>query len=192
MKPKHMWLAEYGKPKYWDTYSSFPKYLPFPFNVYYDLNDNKMRRFLKKNKGTIAELGCGNGRLLDYADIGVDFSSGMLKRAKRKGKTLVRASILYLPFKDGSFDIAYMSDASPHINPTERVKAYKEAKRVSKNFYDFLGEDRTFVPYVMPLFEGIPLPVKATAFLALLICFPIDRVRKLVVTNGHPVYSGTL
>ena len=190
MKPEYSWFAKYGEPNYWNKFSPFPfKSFPFPFSLYYDLNDNKIRKFLKARKGKILDLGCGDGRFLDYAYLGVDFSKGMLEEAKRKGKFLVRASLSHLPFGDESFDTAFMVDASIHIKPTQRKEAYDEAKRVAKSFYDFLGEDRTFMPFLMPIFRGIPLPLKLTAYLALLFCFPIDRVRKLVISNGHFVSS---
>ena len=63
------------------------------------------------------DLGCGNGRFLAYADLGVDFSKAMLKRAKRTGKQVILASILHLPFRDKSFDTAFMVDTSGVINP---------------------------------------------------------------------------
>jgi SAM-dependent methyltransferase len=186
MKSKYRWFAEYGKPNYWNKLSlSTFKSIPFLFRLYYDLNDNKLRKFLKMKKGKIVDLGCGNGRFLAYADLGVDFSKGMLERAKRKGKCLVLASILHLPFKDESFDTAFMADVSIIIKPTERKEAYNEAKRVAKSFYDFLDEDRTVMPFIMSVFRGAPLPITLTAYLALLLCFPIDRVRRLGISHGH-------
>ncbi len=187
MKPEHLkWLDEYGQPSYWNKFSPYPfKSFPLFFRLYYNWNDNKLRKFLKMQTGQILDLGCGSGRFLGYADVGVDFSKGMIQYAKRRGKSIVLASILHLPFKDNSFDEAFMADASVHIPPTERKAAYKEAKRVAKTFYDFLGEDRTSMPFVMSSLEGIPLPMRVKAYLALLFCFPVDRVRKLVVSNGH-------
>jgi tRNA G46 methylase TrmB len=44
--------------------------IPFLFRFYFNLNDNKVRKFLKKQKGTIVDLGCGNGRFLAHADLG--------------------------------------------------------------------------------------------------------------------------
>ena len=103
MKPEYQWLSEYDKPKYWSTFSPiYFQTIPFLFGFYFNLNDNKLRNFLKKQKGKTLDLGCGNGRFLDYADIGVDFSREMLKRAKRTKKQVILASILNLPFKDKS------------------------------------------------------------------------------------------
>jgi SAM-dependent methyltransferase len=185
MKPEHRWLSKYDEPKYWSTFSPiYFKSLPFIFGLYFNLNDNKLRKFLKTRKGKTIDLGCGNGRFLIYADVGVDFSKEMLKRAKRTRKDVVLASILDLPFKDKSFDTAFMADTSIIIRPTERKKAYKEARRVTECFYDFLAEDRTILPFMMSIFQSIPLPLKVTAYLALLFSFPIDRVRKLVISRG--------
>jgi ubiquinone/menaquinone biosynthesis C-methylase UbiE len=137
--------------------------IPFLFKFYFNLNDNKVRKFLKKQKGTIVDLGCGNGRFLAHADLGVDFSKGMLNWARRKNKPLVLASILHLSFPDRSFDTAFMADASMIIKPSDRKEAYIEAKRVAKSFFDFLDEDRTVMPFVMSAFQGTHLPIALTA-----------------------------
>jgi ubiquinone/menaquinone biosynthesis C-methylase UbiE len=97
--------------------------ITFLLRFYFNLNDNKVRKFLKKQKGTIVDLGCGNGRFLAYADLGVDFGKEMLKRAKSKKKYLVLASILCLPFRDESFDTSFMADASTIISPCDWKKA---------------------------------------------------------------------
>jgi len=185
MKPEYRWLSEYDKPNYWSNFSPiYFQSLPFIFGFYFNLNDNKLRKFLKSQKGKTVDLGCGNGRFLAYADLGVDFSKEMLKRAKRTGKDVVLASILNLPFKDKSFDMAFMADTSIIIKPDERRDAYKEAKRVTKNFYDFLAEDRTFLPFTLSIFLGMSLPVRFTAYLALFFALIVDRFRKLVITRG--------
>ncbi len=190
MKPEYRWLSEYDRPNYWSDFSPiYFQTLPFIFGFYFNLNDNKLRKFLKSQKGKILDLGCGNGRFLFYANIGVDFSREMLKRAKRTGKDVVLASILNLPFKDKSFDMAFMADTSIIIKPNERKEAYSEAKRVTKRFYDFLAEDRTFLPFTLSIFLGMPLPVRITAYIALFLAFIVDRFRKLVVTRGDSVNS---
>ena len=188
MKPEYRWLSEYDKPKYWSNFSPiYFKSLPFLFGFYFNLNDNKLRKFLKKQKGKTVDLGCGNGRFLAYADLGVDFSKEMLKRAKRTGKDVLLASILDLPFRDKSFDTAFMADTSVIIKLTELKEAYNEAKRVSKNFYDFLAEDRIYMPFIMSIFQGIHLPLQITAYLALFLSFIVDRFRKLVVSRGESI-----
>ena len=192
MKPEYQWLSDYDKPNYWSNFSPiYFQTLPFIFGFYFNLNDNKLRRFLKKQKGKTLDLGCGNGRFLFYADVGVDFSKEMLKRAKRTGKEVILASILNLPFKDKTFDVAFMADTSIIIKPDERTQAYEEGKRVTKQFYDFLAEDRTFLPYTLSIFLDIPLPVRVTAYVALFLSFIVDRFRKLVTSRGDSERSSS-
>lgn len=189
MKTEYEWLDEYDKPKYWSSFSPiYFQSLPFLFGFYFNLNDNKLRKFLKEQKGNTVDLGCGNGRFLAYADIGADFSKEMLKRAKRTRKDVVLASILNLPFRDKSFDMGFMADTSVIIKPNERKEAYKEAKRVTKKFYDFLAEDRTYMPFLMSIFQRIRIPLQVTAYFALFLSFFVDRFRKLVITRGESVY----
>jgi SAM-dependent methyltransferase len=186
MKAEYGWLAEYDKPDCWNNFSPvYFKTFPFPFGLYFNLNDNKLRKFLKNRKGKTLDLGCGNGRFLVYADVGVDFSRAMVKRAKKTGKQVVLASLMHLPFKDKTFDTAFMVDVSGVINPTKRATAYSEAKRVTETFYDFLAHDRTYIPLMLSAFQKIAVPVRLTAYLVLLLSFPIDRVRKLATSNGH-------
>jgi len=63
------------------------------FQLYQDLNDKKLRVFLKKLRGKVLDAGCGDGRFIEYADVGVDFSRGMLNRAK-KNVTLREATFV--------------------------------------------------------------------------------------------------
>ena len=98
MNPEYEWLDEYDKPKYWSSFSPiYFQSLPFLFGFYFNLNDKKLRTFLQKKNGKTVDLGCGNGRFLDYAEIGVDFSKEMLRRAKKTGKDVILASIFNLP-----------------------------------------------------------------------------------------------
>ncbi|WP_428261166.1 class I SAM-dependent methyltransferase [Haliangium sp.] len=56
----------------------------------------------------VLELGCGDGRLLTQVHapvrIGIDVSAEMLRRARGRGLTVVRADAHALPFPDRSFD----------------------------------------------------------------------------------------
>lgn len=185
MKIKYAWFFEYGQPGYWNSRTPLWLDMPRLINFYFDLNDNKVRNFLKIRKGKILDSGCGDGRFLPYADVGVDFSKGMLKKAKYKGRDLVRASILHLPFKNKSFDVAFMVDVLLHIEPDKQKQALTEAKRVAKTVYNFLGEHRTILPFIIEALRNIHfIPRGLIPFVALLFPFPIDRIKKLVIQRA--------
>lgn len=67
--------------------------------------------------------------------VGLDFSFGMLKKAKEKSKNLpmpiwIEANAIYLPFKDASFDVVLCSHAFYELTDPEKAKALGEIKRV--------------------------------------------------------------
>ena len=80
-----------------------------------------------------------------------------------------------------------MIDTSVIIKPNERKEAYKEAKRVSRKFYDFLAEDRTYMPFLMSIFKNIRLPLQVTAYFALFLSFIVDRFRNLIISRGDSI-----
>lgn len=100
--------------------------------------------FLESCRGTLLDMGCGNGRhVLEALDkglevVGVDASKRLLdisktKLRERRGKEidLLRSDVKSLPFKDRAFDdIIYI--ATIHHLKKGRVKSLKEAKRVLK------------------------------------------------------------
>lgn len=182
MTTREGWIPEYADPTYWSSRTPLWLGMPKFVNLYLDLNDNKLRRFLKAQKGKVLDAGCGDGRFVRYADVGVDFSRGMLRRAKIKTKFLVRASVLHLPFKDGCFDVAFMVDVSLHIEPSQRKRCFQELSRVAVTYYDFLAENRSVFPYVFVSLMNLNfksrtiLPLLALAFI---LSFYFDRIRKL-------------
>lgn len=97
-------------------------------------------KFLDYCRGTLLDMGCGNGRHLTEAlerelvVYGADASSELLNicKEKVKGKVdLVRADVKALPFKRKFFDnIIYI--ATIHHLKRDRVESLREAKRVLK------------------------------------------------------------
>ncbi len=191
MKVKYGWDSEYPKPEHWDTRT--PLYLGMPkfFRLYQDLNDKKLRVFLKKLKGKILDAGCGDGRFIAYADVGVDFSKGMVSRARSKfpNKYFVRASILHLPFKDKAFSAAFTVDVLLHIQPEKRKDTLKEIDRVADYSYNFLAEHRTIIPFIFELFRTISLKPLwlIIPYIAVFSAFPLDRLRKLKINSASQV-----
>jgi len=92
------------------------------------------------SKGMVLDAGCGNGNLLlkalgrgmiesdDSRVIGMDFSSNMLSRAKRRAMhdpraAFVQGSITSLPFADRSFDRVVSSGVLTCLPSTEALEA---------------------------------------------------------------------
>lgn len=186
MKVKYGWHPEYKDPNHWDTRTPLWKGMPRLFNLYLNLNDNKIRRFLRKQRGRILDAGCGTGRFLSYADVGADFSKGMIQRGKKSKRSLVRSSILHLPFKDKAFDVAFTVDVLLHIEIEKRDDAIKELQRVAKRVYNFLLEHRSVIPWVMQTLIALSCFVnRFRPYIVLLLAFPMDRLRKLQVEEAN-------
>ncbi|HZD12314.1 MAG TPA: class I SAM-dependent methyltransferase [Candidatus Binatus sp.] len=86
---------------------------------------------------TILDIGCGDGtlmtKLVDFSryQIGLDFSTGMLERAKSRLKStadLVQAEAEHLPFKDGFADCSISVSVAENNNV---AKIVAEALRVT-------------------------------------------------------------
>ncbi|MCX6821557.1 MAG: methyltransferase domain-containing protein [Candidatus Aenigmarchaeota archaeon] len=95
------------------------------------------------NKGPLLDLGCGNCRnSLSFLEknidcVGLDFSKGMIREAKKLLKknnlneSLVIGNLDNLPFKKGSFLLVMCIRTLHHLESRElRMKALEEMKRV--------------------------------------------------------------
>jgi len=191
MRIKYGWDSEYPNPNHWNIRTPLHLGMPKFFHLYQDLNDKKLRVFLKKLKGRTLDAGCGDGRFIAYADVGVDFSKGMLKRAKNryKDRDFVRASVMYLPFKDNAFSVVFTIDVLLHIQPEKRKDALNEMNRVADDSYNFLAEHRTITPFILEFFRTNPLkPLwRIVPFITVLFAFPFDRLKKLKIESSSQV-----
>jgi ubiquinone/menaquinone biosynthesis C-methylase UbiE len=103
-------------------------------------------RFSKTiNKGPILDAGCGNCRnlipflLSGYYSIGMDFSKGMIREAKKFLKrknlksNLVVGDLVQLPFKKNCCSSIICIRSLHHVNTKEsRIESLNEMKRVGK------------------------------------------------------------
>lgn len=165
-------VESYQLPTYWDERTPMVKGRSFArvLNLYMNLNDDRLRKELAAEKGFKLDAGCGPGRLLDHASVGVDFSEGMLRRAQSAGKHLIRASVTALPFRDRAFDFAYSVDVLPHLDPGARTALLSEVQRVSS---------RGAVYWARMSYFRLPHRGRARAVAALFLSFYLDRLRLL-------------
>jgi ubiquinone/menaquinone biosynthesis C-methylase UbiE len=103
----------------------------------------EVKEFAKTTKGLVIDVACGNCRnLLPFKErkcIGIDFSKGMIREAKKYTKKkgidahLVLGEATQLPVKDNTaFTIIYTSSISHLRTKIERMKSLEETKRVGK------------------------------------------------------------
>ena len=83
-------------------------------NSYGQYLDQQERAFLADvlmdiSSENCMDIGCGTGRLLDYANYGVDFSPEMLKIAAQKypNKILLEGSLTNIPIENDHLDVIY-------------------------------------------------------------------------------------
>jgi len=95
------------------------------------------------NKGLVIDIGCGNCRNLlpftNNACVGLDFSKGMIREAKKYTKkkgikvNLILGEVTQLPLKNNiASAIIYTSTISHLRTKEERLNSLKETKRIGK------------------------------------------------------------
>jgi methionine biosynthesis protein MetW len=93
---------------------------------------------IRNKKGKILDLGCGEGFLGSLCKnthrwTGIEFDSGSVKRAKKKGLQVKQYDLNKgkIPFKSEQFDIVVASDVLEHIIYSQKI--LQEIKRVLKD-----------------------------------------------------------
>lgn len=108
----------------------------------FTLTERIIRRITNKEINRIADIGCGDGHLIqtiikernNVSEIyGIDMSKIRLNRVKSISKKIkiVKADVTHLPFEDNFFDVVICSEVLEHVKNYE--KAIKELLRVTKN-----------------------------------------------------------
>lgn len=87
-----------------------------------------------RKQNMVLDLGCGTGRFLEYARIGLDISKKMLAVSKLKHpvKQLVHAPAQRMPFDNNVFDSIFSFHLFMHLRKNEIVSILKEVYRVLK------------------------------------------------------------
>ncbi|MBU3918623.1 class I SAM-dependent methyltransferase [Patescibacteria group bacterium] len=135
MKPE---FAKYLLDKTRDDYNSIAEV--FDNRRSWIPSDFKLFSQYIKQEDKILDIGCGNGRLkeilLENTDYcGIDFSEGMIERAKKRypEAKIFHTKPFEFPFNDNSFDKVFCLSVLHHIpSKSFRIKFLKEIKRVLK------------------------------------------------------------
>jgi len=117
-----------------------PKYDEDRFgNSYGRFIDRQERAILNKLgaslQGKVLDLACGSGRLLNYAEVGLDASSKMLDVAREKypEKTLVLGPGHQTPFEDKTFDAILIFHFFMHLDEHRIHQILEECLRILKD-----------------------------------------------------------
>ncbi len=120
--------------KYYDDFSSW--YENERHHGYHAMLDRLELEVVKPLAldGDVLEVGAGTGLIMQglsesaHRIVGLDISSGMLKKASNRGFEVVKGSATDLPFDEGQFDLVYSFKVLAHV--PEIQKALKEMSRV--------------------------------------------------------------
>jgi ubiquinone/menaquinone biosynthesis C-methylase UbiE len=121
--------------RYYDEFSTwYERHRHDGYHAFIDqLESEAVRRYMTPET-RLLEAGCGTGlvlgRLAPHAKlaIGVDLSSGMLRKAHERRLEVVQGTLTQLPFADSSFDVVCSFKVLAHVKDIEQ--AMREMARV--------------------------------------------------------------
>lgn len=132
------------------------------------IKDDLRKQVIGMAHGRVLEVGVGTGKNLKFYNrdcnvIGIDFSPGMLKKARERAKyfdnvTLYEMDVQNLEFPDNSFDTVVATCVFCSV--PDPVKGFKELNRVCKPdgrlvFLEHVRSENPAMGWLMDLFNPI-------------------------------------
>lgn len=122
-------------------------------NSYGEFIDKQEKAFLsqcfsKVENLKVLDLGCGTGRLIEFANFGVDVSSNMLEVAKNKfpNKEFRVGSVSSIPFENDFFDFIFSFHVIMHLDKASTLEFLNESKlklrKKGRLVFDFPSKKR--------------------------------------------------
>ena len=110
----------------------------------------------------VLDLGCGTGAFSyslqerNYNVTGIDASQAMVEQCCNNNVNCIQGNIINgIDFPDSSFDLVTAAYVAHGIDKTNRLKLYKEAKRLTKDrviFHDYQQKDHSIF-YLINIIE---------------------------------------
>jgi len=108
-----------------------------PYGKFIDKQERKLLdKLLTKSNEIILDLACGSGRLMNYANYGIDASPKMIEITKQKfkNKNIYLADAEKTQFESGSIDTIISFHFFMHLDQEKINKIFEECNRIlSKN-----------------------------------------------------------
>lgn len=122
-------------------------------NSYGKFIDKQERLFLNNrlknsNSSKILDLGCGTGRLLNFANYGVDVSQNMIEIAKSKfpNKEIFEGNVTSIPFVNNSLDYIFCFHVIMHLDTLTTTlfltETHEKLKDNGRLIFDFPSKKR--------------------------------------------------
>jgi SAM-dependent methyltransferase len=94
-----------------------------PLQRYWQRARFRVIRGMVDGRNRILDIGCGSSRIVQTLPqaVGMDMQIRKLRWLRAPGRQLVQASLMRLPFPDGTFDCVICSEVIEHI-PSDRVE----------------------------------------------------------------------
>lgn len=146
--------------------------------------------------GKVLDIGCGDGKLLEYSlrntamgsGVGIDFSRGMLPENSSDEIEFILGTATDLPLKESSFDVVHLANLLHHVVGRSRSESKQKATEVIEFAMQLSAPDGKIL-ITEHFHEG---PIGRSAVTPNLIYFGLDRLAPIAKLVDPEVHDGLL